>query len=218
MSDQEITDRDETRRLAYVLLAAAAPDVRLLKLHDLLGTLAHALTHHSGENRTAVSGVYVLDQLRVLLHGGTPQREDEARRWLYGQIDRLGDDIEALKRPAPLVTADDVEAIPDTPRRTFLKVVYAALDNVANDPGARWFEGDSSGDTMHEIEVALDAYAGFLTRLGGAEDAPWVAQAEVDLAQALDLLAQVIDGLGVEHGGTARWVAQARARQTERTP
>lgn len=205
MSDQEITDRDETRRLAYVLLAAADPDARQARLHELIGTLAHALTHHGGENRTAVGGVYVLDQLRVLLHGGPPQREDEARRWLYGQIDRLGDDIEALKRPAPLVTA-----IPDTPRRAFLKTVYGAFDRVANDPDGEWFAGESSGDTMHGVEVALDRY---LATRRGRFDAGG-PQAEIDLAQALDLLARATNGSPI----TAVWVAEARARQADRTP
>lgn len=205
MSDQEITDRDETRRLAYMLLAASNPDVRQTKLHDLLGTLAHALTHHAGANRRAVDGVYVLDQLRVVLYGDTSRREDEARRWLYGQIDRLGDDIEALKRPAPLVTAS-----PDAPRRTFLHVVRVALEQVANDPDGEWFAGESSGDTMHAIEVALDRY---LATPRGRFDAGG-PQAEIDLAQALDLLARATNGSPI----TALWVAEARARQADRTP
>lgn len=217
MSDQEINDRDETRRLAYIVLAAGNPKVREVRLHEVVGTLAHALTHHGAGDRTAVSGSYVLDQLITVMFGGRSEvSEAEARRWLKGEIDRLGSDIEVIK--GRLVNPQDVEAIPDTPRRAFMRVVYGVLDRVANDPEGQWFHDSSSGDTMHEVEVALDAYAGFLGRLGrGSWDAGG-PQAEVDLAQALDLLGRLMRRPGVDVSVTAQWVAQARARQADRTP
>jgi hypothetical protein len=158
MSDQEITDRDETRRLAYVLLAASHEDVRDARMHELIGTLAHALTHHSGVERSAVGGVTTLNYLRIIFRDGevSPLQSDEARRWLYGRIDRLGKDIEALKKP------DNVGApggeILENLRRVFLGAVHATIDHVASDPGRHWWAGEASGDTMHAVEVALDSY------------------------------------------------------------
>jgi hypothetical protein len=159
MSDQEIIDRDETRRLAYVLLAASHEDVRDARMHELIGTLAHALTHHSGEDRGAVAGVTTLNYLRIIFRDTdvSPLQADEARRWLYGQIDRLGKDIETLKNPSDVFGAADDETSENL-RRVFLGVVHDALTRVARDPGRHWWAGEASGDTMHAVEVALDAY------------------------------------------------------------
>jgi hypothetical protein len=159
MSDQEITDRDETRRLAYVLLAASYEDVRDARMHELIGTLAHALTHHSGVERSATGGVTTLNYLRIIFRDGevSPLQSDEARRWLYGRIDRLGRDIDALKNPSDVFGAAGGE-ISENSRRIFLAVVHDALTRVASDPGRHWWAGEASGDTMHAVEVALDSY------------------------------------------------------------
>lgn len=218
MTDQEITDRDETRRLAYIALAVADYRVRDARLHELIGTLAHALAHHAG-GLQGQDGTEIVRAITGGIFDGDLRMVEE--------IDALTAQIEQLKRPGRLVTAnDDVEAILDTPRRTFLKVVYTALDDVANIPDARWFNGDSDSDTMHQIEVALDAYDSRL-----ASD--YITEAERDLTHALSTLDGLLRSFYEKgHPGYAalrtgwhseidvdrwrEWLASARNRQAKR--
>lgn len=176
MSDQEITDRDETRRLAYIALAASNPQVCDNRMHELVGTLAHALVHHAGNGD--VRAIDVIANITAAMFGDGSTGV-EARRELQSVIDDLSADIKRFKADPRGALVEST--IPDSPRRAFLRAVHAALDAVANNPDARWFEGASSGDTMHGIEVALDGYIG---GLGGVT--------RHDLSQALDLLDEVL--------------------------
>ena len=65
MADEQAAkkDRDETRRLCYMVLAASRT-----KKYDLVGTLTNALAHHSGLSDDPYA---LLDDLIDLVEGGT---------------------------------------------------------------------------------------------------------------------------------------------------
>lgn len=75
-------DLDETRRLAYMLLAGV-PDPYC----EIAGTLVNALVHHQG---TATADE-AMAQVRRLLDD--PQ-DEEARRWMLGHTERITSALE----------------------------------------------------------------------------------------------------------------------------
>jgi hypothetical protein len=75
-------DLDETRRLAYMVLAS-----RSTKRYVLAGTLVNALVHH----QKAADPGQALQHLSALLEGST----DEApTAWLHAHIDRVTAELE----------------------------------------------------------------------------------------------------------------------------
>lgn len=74
-------DLDETRRLAYMLLAGV-PDPYC----EIAGTLVNALVHHQG----AATADEAMTQIRKLLDD--PQ-DEEARRWALGHTERITNEL-----------------------------------------------------------------------------------------------------------------------------
>jgi len=181
MSDQEITDRDETRRLIYTLLAARHPRVRGRRgLAELIGTTVNALTHHARWSATGTHGADMVNMLaRMIFESGAADIAHFVR-----EIDRLSAQIEGFKNAASPAEGSEHET---PPREVFLNRLGSLFDQVANDPDGAWHDADTSGDTMHSAQVALDAYLRARDRMPGTVD-----QAEVDLVQALDMLDRVL--------------------------
>jgi hypothetical protein len=77
-------DLDETRRLAYMLLAGV-PDPYC----EIAGTLVNALVHHQG----AAAADEAMTQIRKLLDN--PQ-DEEARLWMLGHAQRITDTLKGV--------------------------------------------------------------------------------------------------------------------------
>jgi hypothetical protein len=92
MTDDDLRDLDETRRLAYVALAAA----RLERHHELVGTLVNALAHHG----IGVEPGVAMDKLCALVEptgdAATIQRDQrDAQDWLRDMLGILNRRIDA---------------------------------------------------------------------------------------------------------------------------
>lgn len=72
-------DLDETRRLAYMLLAGVPDDDR-----EIAGTLVNALVHH----QQAATADEAMTQIRALLQD---PHDEEARLWMLGHTQRITD-------------------------------------------------------------------------------------------------------------------------------
>lgn len=203
MSDsQEITDRDETRRLAYVLLAASHPQVRAHRLHELIGTLAHSVAHHAG---LTDGPPLVVTLARVV------ERDMGAIDVLDGVINDLTRQIAELKGDASPATSGEVLSDAFDPVRSALMgKIRDRFEDVARDPYGAWLAGGAADDVMHMIDVALDTFIEQCSALRVAD----AAEAEVDLAHALDLVRQLL----LRPAGTLdrRWLAEATERQRRR--
>jgi len=76
-------DLDETRRLAFMLLAGVSDKDRVLA-----GTLVNALVHH----QNAATADEAIAKVRALLDN--PQ-DEEARAWMLGHVSRITRELEA---------------------------------------------------------------------------------------------------------------------------
>ncbi len=72
-------DIDETRRLAYMALAA-----RGTERYELTATIVNALAHHG----LAVDPEVAIEHVQNLV-GDSPVNRSESRRWLQGLIDQI---------------------------------------------------------------------------------------------------------------------------------
>jgi hypothetical protein len=72
-------DLDETRRLAYAALVSDSGPANSV----LVATLVNALAHHGSEVDPNVAATHV----KKIVNDRDP--DDESRRWLLGQIDRM---------------------------------------------------------------------------------------------------------------------------------
>jgi hypothetical protein len=79
LTESAARDLDETRRLAYTLLAGVDQEDR-----ELAGTLVNALVHHQG----AAAVDEAMAQVRALL--GNPENE-AARLWMSRHVKRITD-------------------------------------------------------------------------------------------------------------------------------
>lgn len=79
MTDDEAKDRDETRRLLYMAIAAHQTD-----RYELAGTLINAIRHHQGAGDDDLE-----NRVITLIKFGTP----DAVSWAADHISRLTDEI-----------------------------------------------------------------------------------------------------------------------------
>lgn len=82
ISDGDVKDFDETRRLLYMALVASRT-----KKYNLAGTLVNALKHHHAVDD--LSDGEITDHVVAVLEGSDADPASDSRAWLQAQIDRI---------------------------------------------------------------------------------------------------------------------------------